>query len=1310
MALLNLNPLLNSLIGQNPPTTQADQSSTLEDNAVFIDVLANDAPGQQGLVNSLLSTSLGLVSSLLSGGTAPSSPQLSLKSVSVPAGMGTAVIDNNRIKFTPPANFHGQVTLSYVATDGRSDSAPTSVTVQVTPVNDAPVGVADSASTAAATLVSIDVLANDTDVDNASPAAANAGLSIKAGSIVVDPAQGSAAIRQGKIDFTPAAGFSGNATLTYVATDGQADSQPTKVTVAVAAPVNAAPTAVALTGTTPTLAENTSTAARIEVGTIAITDDGRGTNTVTLGGADAASFEVLGNKLYVKAGTVLDFETQKSYAVTVNVADNSVAGSTPVSTHYTLAVGNADEVAPAFTSAKTASAIENQNLLYTAAATDTDFNAPATAASVTYRLQSGLQDDAALLAIAADGKVTLASGNLDVDAVNAKKTYAFTVVASDAAGNAREQAVSVNVTNDPSDDPIAGPSFTRISAIQGSGETSPLLNQTVTVQARVTAWKPDLKMFFIEEEQADRDGNDATSEGIAVFYGTAASPVTVDSIGDIVQFTATVVEFKATGDTSPGTLTELSNITGFQMVKDGSAADLDPATQVTLPVATSTTLERYEGMRVEISAASGKDLFVGDTYTFARYGETTLYADAVPLTYTEFNAPSAAGNAAYQDFLSRNSIQLEDGNTVQNPTLAKLNSGSMILRDATQDGVANPTAMGVQADNSVNFIRAGDHTRSVTGVLSYSFGTYELQPTANVNLVAAPRPTGSPDVGATEVKVASFNVLNYFTTLGTTSFTNPSGTTHAGRGANNATEFTQQQAKIVEAMLATGAHVFGINELQNNGDGASSAIASLVNALNAKVGSAKFAYASGHATGDDAIRVGILYDTTVVKPVGAAATPNTATYSAFAAANRLPVAQSFSYLNDDTKQFTVVVNHFKSKGSAAGLPGDTDQGDGQGMSAATRLAAAQDLNAWLNTNPTGKGDGNVVLTGDLNAYSAETPVTYLTSQGFVEAANPGDYSYVFDGLRGSLDHVLTRGIDSAEITGTAHFHINADEQIALDYNDEFGDGSVSVAMDRNDMYRSSDHDPVVIGLKLASASSTPAPAPSPAPAPAPTPAPSPAPTPAPAPAPTPAPAPSQPLPLSFTQNFDSLANTGTSSTLPADWFISETGTAANASYTAGTGSSNTGDTYSFGATGSTDRALGSVQSGSVVASFGAVFTNSSAQTVTQANIAYTGEQWRLGTSGRADRLDFQYSTDATSLTTGTWTDVDALDFIAPTTTGTAGLLDGNLQSTLVSASISGLTLASGQTLWIRWKDFNASGADDGLAVDDFSITLVGMAA
>jgi hypothetical protein len=201
-----------------------------------------------------------------------------------------------------------------------------------------------------------------------------------------------------------------------------------------------------------------------------------------------------------------------------------------------------------------------------------------------------------------------------------------------------------------------------------------------------------------------------------------------------------------------------------------------------------------------------------------------------------------------------------------------------------------------------------------------------------------------------------------------------------------------------------------------------------------------------------------------------------------------------------------------------------------------------------------------------------------------------------------------------------------------------------------------------------------------------------------------------------TEDFNTLASSpdnGTSSSVPTGWYFSESGANANTTYRVGTGSNTTGDTYSFGASGSTERAFGTLLSGSLVPTIGAQFTNNTGSSISDLLIAYTGEQWRLGqnTTGRAaDRLDFQFSLNASSLTTGTWVDYDSLDFSSPVVAGTVGALNGNgaVNRTGLSFLISGLSIADGASFWIRWADSDlAPGAEDGLAVDDFSLTARG---
>jgi hypothetical protein len=193
----------------------------------------------------------------------------------------------------------------------------------------------------------------------------------------------------------------------------------------------------------------------------------------------------------------------------------------------------------------------------------------------------------------------------------------------------------------------------------------------------------------------------------------------------------------------------------------------------------------------------------------------------------------------------------------------------------------------------------------------------------------------------------------------------------------------------------------------------------------------------------------------------------------------------------------------------------------------------------------------------------------------------------------------------------------------------------------------------------------------------------------------------------YTENFNTLVKSGTGQALPPGWFMEETGTNANNSYTASNGTPNSGDTYSFGSPDDDERSLGCLQSGSLVPLFGVGFTNTTNASFSAIKISYTGEQWRLGATNRQDRLDFQMSTDATNLSNGNWKDIDSLDFLALVTSAAVGPLNGNDPVNRISVffEIKGLNIESGKTFYFRWRDFNATGADDGLGIDDFKLEI-----
>jgi hypothetical protein len=199
--------------------------------------------------------------------------------------------------------------------------------------------------------------------------------------------------------------------------------------------------------------------------------------------------------------------------------------------------------------------------------------------------------------------------------------------------------------------------------------------------------------------------------------------------------------------------------------------------------------------------------------------------------------------------------------------------------------------------------------------------------------------------------------------------------------------------------------------------------------------------------------------------------------------------------------------------------------------------------------------------------------------------------------------------------------------------------------------------------------------------------------------------------VNFSQNFNTLATSGTNNTsIPPEFKFVEAGGSGNLTYSANNGSSTTGETYSYGSTGSSDRALGELTTSTVQSTIGACFVNNTNHPFTSFTISYTGEEWRLAATGTVDGLDFEYSTDATSLTAGTYIAVDELDFFSPNNdAGSVGTLDGNAAANRHVFVPFAITPASPiqpeSTFYIRWKPILVSGTNtnDGLAIDDFTI-------
>lgn len=617
--------------------------------------------------------------------------------------------------------------------------------------------------------------------------------------------------------------------------------------------------------------------------------------------------------------------------------------------------------------------------------------------------------------------------------------------------------------------------ITRISAIQGEGAASPLLGQTVRVSAVATAFLPGMSGFALQEADADQDGNAATSEGIFAYYGTTLPQgVNASMVGKRITLTGVVAEFRGQ--------TQLSNLS---LVEVGATETLPTPERITLPVASESVWESREGMVVEVCGGNSQPLLVTDTYEFGRYGNIVLSAGQLQAQFTEHNAPSYADNQAYLQQARLNRIILDDAISAQNPDTHLGRNGQPL--------------------SAANTLRAGDQTACVTGLLDQFTETtkavheidYRIQPTQTTIFTGAERPTEAAlqqAMQGSNLKIASVNVLNFFVTLDPATFTVPgTNVTHEGRGAEASVtvdgqamtnEYQRQLDKLVEQLLAVDADVYGLNEIQNDGFGPNGSLATLVNALNAKAGGNIYAYAGAdgvtdgvrnlQALGTDAITVAIIYNTQRVAPEGQAVAPDVsqATNNAFTAAhgNRVPVAQTFRVLaledNDPDALVTVAVNHFKSKGTV--INGESDQGDGQGANNPSRRIAAQQLSAWLATNPTGFAQAHTVLTGDFNSYSKEEPIGILETAGY-QLQKPADvqYSYSFDGLWGSLDHILTSNSMDGKVAAVVHWAVNAEEPTVLDYNYNF---FKTVAQANSyysaDIYRGSDHNPIIVGFAL----------------------------------------------------------------------------------------------------------------------------------------------------------------------------------------------------------------------------------------------------
>lgn len=613
-------------------------------------------------------------------------------------------------------------------------------------------------------------------------------------------------------------------------------------------------------------------------------------------------------------------------------------------------------------------------------------------------------------------------------------------------------------------EPDPEPQVATIAEIQGAADASPLTGRLVTTTGVVTAHYPTggYNGYVIQTPGTGGDldlSSHTASDAVFVYAPGATDDV---ALGDTVTVTGTVSEFNG--------LTEITVEAGDADVIADAEAPV-PAT-IGWP---STAAER-ESLESMLIAPEG-GFTVSDTYSTNRYGEVGLAAGDSPLRQpTDAARPGSDEAAAVAADNAARGVRLDDG--------AGLDYTSAANQALTPAYVSLTEPITVGAD--VTF--------TAPLVVDYRNGTWKLNPTSALvgdgtgadEVVFENVRTDAPEDVGGDLSIASFNVLNYFTTLGTDSANCEAYTDRFGdgvtvrdgcdqRGAWDAGDLERQQAKLVQAITSVDAGVVGLMEIENSaalGEETDEATSTLVDALNAEKGAGTWAFVPSStdlppASEQDVITNAIIYQPALVSPVGAARALGDQSGDDEAFGNaREPIAQVFEPAAGGDP-FLFVVNHFKSKGSAGPWPGDADSGDGQGASNESRVRQATALRDWVE-----EIQGNVqavALAGDFNSYSQEDPLQVLYDAGYADAEQAFEVdssSYSFSGLAGSLDHILLNEAALARSTDADIWNINSGESIALEYSRFRTHGTEFYAADP---YRSSDHDPVIVGMQAEAA-------------------------------------------------------------------------------------------------------------------------------------------------------------------------------------------------------------------------------------------------
>lgn len=569
-----------------------------------------------------------------------------------------------------------------------------------------------------------------------------------------------------------------------------------------------------------------------------------------------------------------------------------------------------------------------------------------------------------------------------------------------------------------------------IGSIQGAGDSSPAVGHERTVEGIVTGDFQDaggLSGYFLQEDSADIDEDTQTSE--ALFVDEHETTLGDVLAGARVRVTGSVEEVDG--------LTSLTNVT--RLLDCGQTGLPDPL-EIELPFASPGSWEQYEGMRVRLM----QQLTVTDSAELGSRGRLKLVAGSLPQFYTQGHDPDAAGFQVWENDLATRTVVLEDGSETLYP-----------------DPIRYPSP-GLSADNAV---RTGDAVEAgLTAIVDERDGATVLQPLDEPIFVEKNPRTTAPSRNAGNVRVAFMSLGDYFKVTDS-----PAG----ARGASSAEEFARQRDKVIDALVDLNADIAGVSRVANDGYGAESTLADLVNALNEATAEGAYAFIDPGSTtwGSDVIAVGMIYRVSSVVPIGAAAILDTGAFdqSASPPVHRAPMAQTFEE-KIWGERFTVVVDEWHDRAACPETGDDADAGDGQGCWNTARTAAADDLLAWLALNPTGSSDPDVLVLGELNAFPHEGPIQAFLGSQYVDLIDRyvGDdaLTTLLSGRAGTGDPALASESLAPQAVGTGVWNVNAEEPPGLDYQLENKSASQQSSLYAPDPYRSADRNPIVVDLDL----------------------------------------------------------------------------------------------------------------------------------------------------------------------------------------------------------------------------------------------------